>query len=499
MTNSVESETESSRSKTTASTTLNGSALSPEIPITNSGSTLYSTETAPPQDSPINEELNSYQYLLKTTSNNIGRNAFGIVAIEVWMLNNRNAKLKCATGAMWRNPYFETSDLLSQLEDASVEGYLPQTPVMQGMGVAGSLYAEEMGDLSSSTTTWRDLRQLALDPDRPYCPRLQVQAEVFGLAKGFYYEHRATETSGIVIFFARKTADTGRLSNYTNTKYFRASADLLGSLVSWEKPRDKSISESKESTKAAWARARLKIRTLTYFKMDLFRENKEAQAQNQRKSNFFNKYRNVVNVKVKIYLTKFKGVGLIYLTKFKGVGLKIPPSTKIPQCVFVFLGCFTSLLTLVCIDHAIQHRSDDKLRIILAPLGALVTCHYGLTNAPASQPRNGILGMILCSTIANASTYIPLYIFPIWFRAAFIPALTITLTLALGIVHPPAGAMAVLFATNDKPDWTSFLLLLFGYVMANIYAVLFINLHGAMTFPLYWGFWIQKKEMTAII
>jgi CBS-domain-containing membrane protein len=50
---------------------------------------------------------------------------------------------------------------------------------------------------------------------------------------------------------------------------------------------------------------------------------------------------------------------------------------------------------------------------------------YGLTAAPASQPRNGVMGQAVAGAVSLAFTYIPEDILPIWLRRAVGPAIAI--------------------------------------------------------------------------
>eukprot|EP00978_Attheya_sp_CCMP212_P010037 scaffold24032_cov49-Attheya_sp.AAC.7 len=182
---------------------------------------------------------------------------------------------------------------------------------------------------------------------------------------------------------------------------------------------------------------------------------------------------------------KIKKKASLTVKKMKGGGQIPPPPLSNSQCLFALAGCFLSLLSLSAINEQIQTSFDRG--ILLAPLGALVTMHYGLTSAPASQPRNSLLGVLVATVCSKSVAYIPTSVVPIWVRVALGPAIAIAVTLKLGLAHPPAGAVAVLFALDTSNDWKSLGLLLFGYVEAIIFAVIFVNLNGTKTFPMYWG------------
>lgn len=120
-----------------------------------------------------------------------------------------------------------------------------------------------------------------------------------------------------------------------------------------------------------------------------------------------------------------------------------------------------------------------------SPFGALATLHYGLTAAPASQPRNAILGQIISLTIAMAVGYggdkIERYM-----RESLATALAITTMVRLGITHPPAGAAALIFSSGAL-DWTHVLMMIVGNVIAIGTATLVNNFSEKRQYPMYWG------------
>jgi len=119
--------------------------------------------------------------------------------------------------------------------------------------------------------------------------------------------------------------------------------------------------------------------------------------------------------------------------------------------------------------------------------------HYGLSNSPAAQPRNSVCGMVVAASLAiffKTVIFKKIPGFPVLCRVPFASSFAIAVTLKLGLTHPPAGAVAVLFSTDDDfaDDWVALGLLCFGYVEAILLALVFVNLSESRTFPMYWGF-----------
>jgi CBS-domain-containing membrane protein len=113
-----------------------------------------------------------------------------------------------------------------------------------------------------------------------------------------------------------------------------------------------------------------------------------------------------------------------------------------------------------------------------------VTLLYGLTAAPASQPRNVILGQTVSLAISLAVSYIDSM--EIWMRQSLATALAVTCMVKLGITHPPAGASALIFSSGLL-DWTHMLMMIVGNVIAILAATLINNISNKRQYPMYWG------------
>ena len=69
-----------------------------------------------------------------------------------------------------------------------------------------------------------------------------------------------------------------------------------------------------------------------------------------------------------------------------------------------------------------------------------MTLQYGLTPAPASQPRNALYGQVMSLSIALVvNLFMPVGLI----RVPFTTALVIATMCKMGITHPPAGGKRV--------------------------------------------------------
>jgi CBS-domain-containing membrane protein len=109
---------------------------------------------------------------------------------------------------------------------------------------------------------------------------------------------------------------------------------------------------------------------------------------------------------------------------------------------------------------------------------------YGLTAAPASQPRNVIVGqtfaLVIAQGIGQAENIDP------WLKQSLATALAISVMVKLGVTHPPAGAGALLFSTGGF-TWVQVSIMLMANVVAVICAAFFNNLSDRRQYPTFWG------------
>lgn len=182
--------------------------------------------------------------------------------------------------------------------------------------------------------------------------------------------------------------------------------------------------------------------------------------------------------------------------KVRGGSAGIPPAFTWRQCAWSFTGVILTHAILSRFGLWIKQQSSGDLSLVLAPLGALTTLQYNLTAAPASQPRNAIFAQIFAITIAILISYIPFTPENAWFRSALAPAIVIPGMAKLGIIHPPAGAAAIVFSSG-KVGWADFGIFLVGVCMAIVTAVIINNGSDRRQYPTSW--YLVNKAKKAIV
>lgn len=182
--------------------------------------------------------------------------------------------------------------------------------------------------------------------------------------------------------------------------------------------------------------------------------------------------------------------------KVQGGSAGIPPAFSWRQCAWTFIGVIVTHTILSRINLLIKKESGGDLSLILAPLGALTTLQYNLTAAPASQPRNAVFGQVFAITVAILISYIPFTPENAWFRSALAPAIVIPGMAKLGIIHPPAGAAAIVFSSG-KVGWADFGIFLAGVCMTIVTAVVVNNASDRRQYPTSW--YLINKAKKAIV
>jgi hypothetical protein len=158
-----------------------------------------------------------------------------------------------------------------------------------------------------------------------------------------------------------------------------------------------------------------------------------------------------------------------------------PPFTW-EQTAVTFLGTCVTLSVLISIDSSLVASYGREYGIVLGPFGALMTLLFSLTSAPASQPKNVILGQLLSLFIAYGfgQTSMDSRI-----KACLSTSVSISLMARLGITHPPAGASAMIFSSGSL-SLAQVGIMLLANVIAIILGAWCNNISDKRQYPTSW-------------
>lgn len=450
-----------------------------------------------------------------------GRWAFGIMMAEVWIYPQNESgasartlriRLERPPGGLWIDPVYLLSDssgALERLIDPTRDNYVPPAPLIPGEGLAGILWTETdhtgvFGDFDKDSASrggkvaWRDVRSLANDPDRPPNKRVKIFADAgFGWAAGVPFNVR--KHMGIVVFLGRKAADPEKLRSELNEDYLRASADLIGAVYALREPRRACIEQRRQDAHEALRRARAKvfamIRSRSWVKgtgsfvMPEMPEDKTGKEENFEQNlvegqvpveseGRFGRWTRSVHQKLQIWLIKVRGGGAAY------------ERPKPPAFIFFsFVSAFVTMLALTQMHLWIREESDFSYKFILGALGALQTVVYDLPAAPASQPRNMILGQLLSIFIAIIFRYATDFDWE--YRMPFAVALAAAAMPMLGVTHPPGSSLTVIFCdpvvVPEDEMWELLGFVIVADAVLVAIATTINNFNDKRQYPIYWG------------
>lgn len=444
-----------------------------------------------------------------------GLYSFGIVAVELWILDERFGRLVRADGGWWRSPIFPRSDALERLEDSQRSDYANPLPQIPGAGLAGLFWTLSSANQSSHAgrhpLTWVDLRSILADPDQPPYLRMRLLEEAgFGKATGVPFNVRGHQ--GVVLYLARASASDAALKEELNDEYLRSSTEFIGAASALTKPRTASVEAKLERNRRSFRRAKIRFQAVRAFSQLSLKSNESDDSNRQMGAGdrpAFQKSRSIMRLAAdNIRRSKDKFVESVdgfksdvrkrmftFQEKCRGGNLRPPPQMTTQQALWSFIGPFLTMMILSRLSSLIETLTDDEYSIILGPFGALMALQYGLTAAPAAQPRNALYGQIMSVSIAlvlKLATENDEEHFPVWLRMALAVSISVSAMAKFGITHPPAASSALIFSTRGSADAIFFILLLFGNVVAATMATIINNLSSKRQYPIYWAFGLNS-------
>mmetsp|Transcript_13578 Transcript_13578/g.29140 ORF Transcript_13578/g.29140 Transcript_13578/m.29140 type:complete len:567 (-) Transcript_13578:67-1767(-) len=474
-------------------------------------------------------ELDLDERRLHNAVREAGESSFGIDAISVWMFDEELGRLVHLDGGWWRSENMEVGNAhaLARLEDDTRDDYTPPNSVCPGTDIVGILWAESSGknnvplqshdkaekgtsptnrtSSNSQSVRWRDISSITQDPDTANSTRVNLLDEAgFAMAAGITFKYM--HNTGIVVFFTTHTLgdeqDDHHLTGVTNCAYLYNAAQYIGTTISLAETRRASLAEQFKLTDKCFDMSDHGHLTQNY-SMSV-----EDGLRGRAKKDQTRAHDNIPK-KIQVALEKTHRAGVIcnpaplisWAHKLKGGGMQIPPSMSWSQSAWTVFGSFFGLLTLSALNEYYRLLSNDDYFLLLGPFGALATLMYGLSSAPASQPRNAIISQTVTGALSLAFTYVPETVLPVWVRTALAPAFAIGCMTKLGVVHPPAGATSILYASG-KYNFAFYALVVLSTVISVIPATIINNMSSKRQYPIYWGFgdffsWKCRSEWSA--
>ena len=421
------------------------------------------------------------------------RNSMGLVAAEVWQDVDDTAAVKLRRVAYYTDPIYE--------RDVAARAVLGPTPelALPGIGMAGILW--DIAARNGAPPDFRLLKAMADDEDLPDDPRITASAAAFGYVGAMYMAGRHPHhtflggkeedrnNGGLLLLFARETADRS-LTHPANIAFFRTTATLGGALVAQAASRA-NVEKSRHNRSEARRKLKSLINSGVFLQLVQREREKlesgEAKLRPKPKPSKFAAVRQYLRDTVR----KFKGVKGAKAPKLQGPRALAAWKT----CAYTFFGVLITLLCLSSLSKRTVDETDGRYFLMLGSFGALMALLFGAPNSPLAQPRNAILGCTLSGSISILFYYLSgpefLGFLPRWLAQAFAPAAAIAISQRVNLLHPPAGAAALIFISgNDKIidlGWMYLVLpLLAGNCLCVLVASVFNNAIPGRQYPVFW-------------
>ena len=399
----------------------------------------------------------------------------------------------------WLDPIRHTavcsdgSCALCRLTDPGHTAYITPDPTSPGVGLPGILWNEArtsnpnrgMAAQGKNMVVWRNVRSLAQDPDQPSDQRLNTFVDAgLGWAAGIPFSNG--NEAGIVIFIARDGIDN-QIKTRVNEAYLIAASDLIGSAWALRFPRHAAVEAREDNLARAVRVARAKLLSLIRMGVKIDDLVKPPPGEAQDKLDHLDLSLHIRHARsmfpLLIKYTSNKARQVYVKSRYGGMN-QPPPSHDFTESTYSAVGTFLTILIVSELSDYMVRTYGLDYSIAIGPFGALAMLQFSLTAAPAAQPRNAFVAQLFALPIGigMAQTSLQRGI-----KQSIAAALSVFLTSKMGIIHPPAGAVAVAFSGTPGLGWSEMGTFLMGYVVIIGFAVIANNLNDKRQYPAYWG------------
>jgi len=144
-----------------------------------------------------------------------------------------------------------------------------------GFGLPGALWSQiglyatnGINGIGNSAVShnvyWREVDELANDPDQPYDERLQTLAKA-GFTRAAGIPFQVKNFRGMVIYFANPHGDPANLNCQVNLRMIHHSSQLIGAAAAFRAPQKESEAFLRHNMDQTWRRVKTKILTIMRF------------------------------------------------------------------------------------------------------------------------------------------------------------------------------------------------------------------------------------------
>ena len=275
------------------------------------------------------------------------------------------------------------------LADASFPLLKPPPPPNEGFfwSQVGNNRTNFLGKERQDRNLWRDTAAIVNDPDQPPYPRMALLEQAgYGKACGVPFDIRGHR--GVVLYFARATADRNQLTELANDMHLRVSADLIGAISANSITSEASLLSKGDRLAKTMRRVRAKLHSILVFSK-WFKEPTgdipdeiDANVRIELSGNLSPSFRKQVSDEFKQRMRKsyrqrmtesmmnsVRQKAKLTAEKSRGGNVQPPPPMPWVQSIWVFAGAFLTLMFLSGLSSALTDTIGYG--IVLGPFGAL--------------------------------------------------------------------------------------------------------------------------------
>ena len=495
----------------------------------------------------MRRKLNKHD--MQSVTADAGVNVFGCIFLEVWALNKNKTRLVRVDGGVWIDPAFRSSlpDEL-RLEADNLVKEAPDTAL--GVGLPGTIFAEKN---SQRIVQWRQLKSIMTDPFKQRDPSERT-VNIFSLGIGLVGSTTFSNgaDNGIILFYTRSSKSFDK--RFFNEDIILQYTDFIGITFAMIQTREECRNIRQQMRTDAIRKVRagllkkysgmgvsleklgdaiLSKEEMTKLKASLELASEEAEPNQQSVvCQWINRLKKISHDICTMVLIRVKNSP----QKWSGVNLHGPPRNTLSSSTTCFIWVFLAMLMILKMSTSIS--PDSAIAFDGTWYSSTLCILFALTPAPVGQPRqiiaahwwNMIIGILLQFVPTGnfvdfpswGDTDVSGFGMPIIWKEALAVAIGVSGQAYLGILHPPATALSIAFATNERWSWVRIIVVLnhcvlyllthFFFrqgtmvavlvtdVVLIILSVLMINLSEQGQYPLWWmGFSWNSEHVTNVV
>lgn len=448
----------------------------------------------------------------------------GLQAAEIWLKDPATTRLYRPKGGFFANNRIRHSmalhALAAQANDESVSAHI-------GVGHVGALWEHAASSTRDVLSELVHLKHLASNDAWLHDARSHHAAAVFEYAASLRIPP-ASGTSGETCLLIVYANSSGSLQHPRNRAFLAAASGVVAALAATSRPRAKLrackethargmckaaaaakngqlaaalIAASRTTSAPTASKRRRKLGGSSLVGNSSLQQQPPQRSTSQRASSRRTATRDARPPLLTHSLHHGKHAARRYLSKWRGLPGAGPKPVSWREraeweaCAWAWVGSASTLLVLDVLHSYIYDESDGQYFLMLGSFGALVAILFGAPHSSFAQPR-----AVLCSNMIAASIAVTVHLLsspahlnliPLRMAIAIAPATAIAVNHRLGLLHPPAGAAALIFVSGGQQITAmGWMYLLVPLGVANVVCVLmataFNNLSSARQYPLYW-------------